>query len=175
MVYNVAVSIVLKWILIGRRKPGPFVDSVLRTMADWIADYHHGIGTFFLYVLSSNSCVWNLVQRLYGVDIDIHSKTIVLVPPSQADLISIKRSFVSTAFFNTKLDGECKRNDIKESSSIGWGVRVGASVELTRTVVAPIRYVTESTVREAADERHSSQSFLSLLWSEGILLLLHLV
>jgi hypothetical protein len=95
-----------------------------------------------------NSRVWNLVQRLYGVDIDIHSKTIVLVPPSQADLISIKRSFVSTAFFDTKLDGEYKRTDIKESS-IGWGVRVGASVELTRTVVAPIRYVTEYSTRSS--------------------------
>jgi acyl-CoA synthetase (AMP-forming)/AMP-acid ligase II len=174
MVYNVAVSIVLKWILIGRRKPGPFADSVLRTVADWIVDYHHGIGTFVLHELSSNSRVWNLVQRLYGVDIDMHSRTNELIPPSQADLISIKRSFVSTVFFNNKLNGEYKRTDINESS-IGWGVRVGASVELTRTVVPPIRYVTESTVRETVDERYSSQSFLSLLWSEGILLLLYLV
>jgi acyl-CoA synthetase (AMP-forming)/AMP-acid ligase II/acyl carrier protein len=173
-VYNVAVSVLLKWILIGRRKPGPFADNVLRTMADWIADYHHRIATLFLHQLSFNSRVWNFVQRLYGVDIDIYSKTLELIPPSQADLISIKRSFVSTAFFNTELNGEYKRIDVKESS-IGFGVRVGASVELTRTVVPPLRYVTESTVRETADERYSSQSFLSLLWSEGIVLLLYLV
>jgi hypothetical protein len=48
-------------------------------------------------------------------------------------------------------------------------------VEFTRNVVAPIRYMTERTVREAADERNPSQSFSSLLWSEGLLLLLFLV
>jgi hypothetical protein len=61
LVYNVAVSIVLKWILIGRRKPGPFADSVSRPTADWIADYHNRIGTFVLHELSINSRVWNLV------------------------------------------------------------------------------------------------------------------
>jgi hypothetical protein len=173
-VYNIAVSIVLKWILIGRRKPGPFAeDSVLRTMADWIADYHHRIATFVLHELFSNSRVWNLVQRLYGVDIDMYSKTSQLIPPSQADLVSIKRSFVSVAFLNTKWNGEYTRTDIKESS-IGWGVRLGASVELARTVVPPMRYVTESTVRETADERYSNLSFLSQLWLEGLLLLLYL-
>jgi hypothetical protein len=39
----------------------------------------------------------------------------------------------------------------------------------------PLRYVTESTVRETPDERHSSQSFVSLLWSEGFMFLLYLV
>jgi hypothetical protein len=174
-VYNLAISIVLKWIPIGRRKPGPFADSVLRTTADWIADYHHRIGTFILHEFLINSRVWNLVQRLYGVDIDIHSKTLKLIPPSQADLISIKRYFVAFAFFNTELDAKYKRTEIKESS-IGWGVQVGASVELTRTVVPPLRCVTESTVREAADERYCySQSYLSLLFSEWIVLLLYLV
>jgi hypothetical protein len=82
---------------------------------------------------------------------------------------------VSTVFFNTELNGEYKQTEIKESS-IGWGVQVGASVELTRTVVPPLRYVTESTVREAADERYCySQSYLSLLFSERIVLLLYLV
>jgi hypothetical protein len=39
-----------------------------------------------------------------------------------------------------------------------------------------MRYVTESTVRETADERYSTQSvFLSQLWLEGILLLLYCV
>jgi hypothetical protein len=174
MVYNLAVRIVLKWILIGRQKAGPFADSVLRTMADWIVDYHHGIGTFALHTLSSNSRVWNLVQWLYGVDIDMYSKTNGLIPPSQTDLISIKRSFVSTVSFNTELNGEYKQTEMKESS-VGWGVRVGASVELTRAVVPPLRCVTETTVRETADERYSSQSFLSLLWLEGIVLLMFLV
>jgi hypothetical protein len=43
----------LKWILIGRRKPGPFAeDSVMRTvLADWIADFHHRIATFLLHEL----------------------------------------------------------------------------------------------------------------------------
>jgi hypothetical protein len=93
LIYNVLVSIVLKWILIGRRKPGPFAHNVLRTIADWIANYHHRIGTLILHELFINLRVWNLVQRLYGVDIDIYSKTLeLLIPPSQADLISIKRS-----------------------------------------------------------------------------------
>jgi hypothetical protein len=49
-------------------------------------------------------------------------------------------------------------------------------MELTRTVVPTLRYVTESTVREAADERYcSSQSYLSLLLLEWIVLLLYLV
>jgi hypothetical protein len=105
----------------------------------------------------------------------MHSKINGLIPPSQADLRSIKRSFASAAFFNTELDGECKRTDVKESS-VGWGFKVVASVELTRTVALPLRHVKESTVREAAGERHSSQFFLSLLFlSEGIVLLLHLV
>jgi hypothetical protein len=83
--------------------------------------------------------------------------------------------------FNTKWNDEYTRTDIKESS-IGWGVQLGASVELARTVVPPMRYVTESTVRETADERYSDDEryttqsfFLSQLWLEGILVLLYSV
>jgi hypothetical protein len=97
---------------------------VLKTRADWIADYHHRIETSVLYGLPINSRVWNLVQRLYGVDIDsMHSKILDLIPPLQAGLISIKKRYfvTSTAFFNTKLNGEYKRTDNIKESSIGFG------------------------------------------------------
>lgn len=71
---SLVVSIILKWIMIGRRRPGPYVGTLLRTSADWMVDYHFQIGAMLWHYSYLNSRIWNVILILHGMDIDFASR-----------------------------------------------------------------------------------------------------
>jgi len=74
-ILTIASSIIFKWILIGRRTPGPLRNSLWRVAADWAADYHYNIAMSLpLVSVLNNSRIWNVVLMMYGMDIDLHSQ-----------------------------------------------------------------------------------------------------
>lgn len=153
-----ATSIMLKWAFIGKRHPGSKHESLWTSVAEWVTDYRFRISTVVLMSLSSNSIFWNVVLRLFGMDIDFGSKIIVSdVPPSKVDLISVKNSsFLSSGLtFDVEKEGEYHRTEITESS-IGYGVVVGPGLTLSRAVVPPNTHVQHSISNKELDSRCSS-------------------
>lgn len=145
-VFSLAASIVIKWLLIGKRHPGAMETSLMRPFNNWAADYHFRLSTVILFSISSNSRVWNAILMLYGMDIDFWSKVgAVSFPPSQVDLVSIKQSFVSKVSFEVEDNGEYHQTVIEESS-LGYDAVIGSGVRVARSVVAPNRYVTTDAI-----------------------------
>ena len=147
-------SVAMKWVIIGKRTEGPFSDSLRRTFADWAVDWHFGISINMLCVISSRSRVWNVVLWLHGMDID--SSSVVLATnflPSMMDLVTIKRSFLSSPI-SIKIKGEKSYFSIDiTNSSIGYRVSLDPEgyMQITNTIIPPLTRVTNSTKKDSKD------------------------
>lgn len=174
-IFSIVVNIILKWIVIGRRQPGFYRDSMLRTAADWMVDHHFRLSILLPFFVSSNSRIWNVILMLYGADIDIVSRINVDgFSASMLDLIRIRRSFVSKCTFHTKQNGAFHRTEVDESS-IGLSAVVNPGLRISRTVVVPLFHVKESIEGESLDARGSPIHPLTSLLQEMTINLLYLV
>jgi len=124
-VVSTLLSVMMKWILIGKRRPGPVNNSLWRNFADWAADWHFRVSTDLVYGISSYSRIWNVVLWLYGMDIDFYSTVQALsFSPSKMDLVKIKQSFVSSGLSINVNDGKTYRHIELNKSSIGHLVHI---------------------------------------------------
>jgi acyl-CoA synthetase (AMP-forming)/AMP-acid ligase II/acyl carrier protein len=169
---SVLSSVILKWILIGKRKPGPFDDSLSRKICDWAADWHFQTTTGLLLSFSSHSRFWNLVLMLHGMDIDFDTKLAAAGTflPSKVDLIEVKESFISAASFENKRNNTYFKTTV-EQSSIGLLAHVGPAENLiiSKAIVSPLTHVSSSIQQETLDHRMTGFSKQAILTNEVML------
>jgi hypothetical protein len=95
---SIGSSVLIKWMFIGHRRPGPYKETIWKVVADWAVDYHFDIASCTLYAVLFNWRIRNVILMLHGMDIDMESKIYPeSFPPSKVDLISLEKLFVSTA------------------------------------------------------------------------------
>jgi len=164
------ISVLLKWILIGKKKPGPFKESLWTDFADWAADYHFRISRQLLVDVTVNTRLWNILLMMHGMDVDLKSAIYADDQlPSQMDLLSVKDSFVSTFSFDpvseemVTTDGTEQLVKIYENvtirdSSVGWSTFAGPGVTIDRSLVSPLTCVTDDLVHTKHDSRRRAVS-----------------
>lgn len=145
-------SIIIKWIFIGKRKPGPFTDTLWKTILGWTSDWHYGnlFKASIMFPISFNSGIWNVILMMHGMDIDLKSKVSAQnYQPSFMDLVKIRKSFVSNASFSSCRGGRSYQISIIESS-IGLGANVGPAcdIAINRAIVSPLVHVENSLLGE---------------------------
>jgi len=149
-VFSIVLSIGLKWLLIGRRRPGQILSrSVFRFAAEWIVDYHFRVNAALLASIAY-STIWNVIAKLHGMDIDLSSRFYwACFSPSNMDLIRVRSSFISASTFETvdRSENKCMETIIDESS-IARNVHVNPGVSITRSVIRPMTTVSESVMKQ---------------------------
>lgn len=143
VVLSVLVSIPLKWILIGRRKPGHFQPSLLQECRDWAADYHYRIASSVLFC--EHSKLWNLLLKAMGMDIDLASIVDqTCIYPSNMDLLTIKRSMFTQVTFETEKDDACYHRVELHDATVGYLSTVVHGVRVSGMIVPPFSSVSAS-------------------------------
>lgn len=136
------MSIILKWVFIGRRRPANGEPRPWQRICRWCCDYHYRMSSLTLASLLGTSRVWNAVLFLHGVDIDYASKFIAganNLPPSKVDLVRIRRSFTATSVTL----GTDEHVEILDSS-LGYSVHIVQGVKIHRSAVPPQRIISQS-------------------------------
>ncbi|CAB9498234.1 Putative fatty-acid--CoA ligase FadD21 [Seminavis robusta] len=156
-VLSLATTIALKWILIGKRRPGPVPLSWIRNVSDWFADYNYRLSILVFELVAANSIFGNLMLMTMGQDIDLNSKVwLFLFPPSQLDLVTVRNSFLSFESFRTCPGSGKEYQAIRiENSSIGHSTFIegGAVIESER--IHPLSFVpsTHRSPKKPSEER----------------------
>jgi carbonic anhydrase/acetyltransferase-like protein (isoleucine patch superfamily) len=159
-VLSVIEMIFLKWILVGRRRPGPKSQNICRRAALWAADFHYtAMCGLLISVTSNSSALWITVLKLMGGDFDYGSTVNAInFPPSTVDLISVKgRSFLAFISLGVEQDGYLCQTKI-EDSSVGIHSRLEANITVSNAVVPPFTLVDKNLSSTQKDRRGSSIS-----------------
>jgi hypothetical protein len=168
-VSSIGTSVILKWLLIGKRRPGPANESLWRTFADWAADWHFQVATGVLLSMTTHSRLWNIILMMHGMDIDISSRVagVGSFLPSKVDLIKVHNSFISVATFSTKSNTRYHQTTI-ENSSIGLLVHVSPDTELeiTGSTLPPMTHVASSITQDKPDPRVFDFTSMELIIQE---------
>ncbi|CAB9504321.1 D-alanine--D-alanyl carrier protein ligase [Seminavis robusta] len=139
-------SIALKWVLIGKRDPSDeYEGSLYRKATNWACDFHFRIAAWNLAPFSGQSRLWNLILFLRGLDIDMESwpdNPYFIFPPSKADFVKIRKSFVATISLDFSRKGNSKIEII--NSSVGYNVNLHAGVKIMQSTVPPRTNVPDS-------------------------------
>jgi len=153
---SIGTSIVIKWILIGKRRPGVCNVTLCRRAADWVADWHFQVSLQIFSALFYASRIWNFVLTMHGMDIDFASKLVTpeIFLPSKVDLVRVRESFIGTVFLDTENAGMYHQVDINQSS-IAISVHLGGprSLEVSRMVMPPLTCVSKSICQDVPDPR----------------------
>ena len=151
-------GVALKWIMIGKKRPGPFQDSLWRAATDWMVDYHHRISGFVVLILTNYSRLWIILYKLYGMDVD---KLSIFPPrimaPSKVDLISSRHSYFAITTFDVTCKGNYEMTRV-DQSSISYNVHLDPGVTVSRSIVPILSHVTEDIVKDTPDPKFSSKS-----------------
>jgi hypothetical protein len=135
---GVLTCIILKWTLIGKKKPGFHECTVLSRWREWCVDYHFYLSLIILDSFADNARLMNLYMQALGMDIDLSSHSwATFCPPSVVDLISVKRSFLSVTHFDVEQDGERRTIEVVDSSC-GYDVVMFGGTKVTGAQVAPL-------------------------------------
>jgi len=170
----------MKWILVGKRHPGPVSKSQLRQVALWAADYHFAIATALVpYFTTFSSFIHSTWLKMMGMNIDYISKIAVFPLPSVLDLISIKRCFVSTTTFQCEKNGELFQTKLL-GSSIGYRVHIDPNVNVSCKVVPPFSLIQHDIGQDITDkcstlDEHQENMFFQVKLNLLYLILLGVV
>lgn len=146
---GLASIIPLKWMLIGRRRPGD-ASSDFTSFLQWACDYQFHVYQPFFDMVLENGVTVNLILKLMGMDIDWQSKVwLVFFPPSKVDLVSVKRSLLSTVSFEVSDPDEGPKRTTVEDCSVGHTVVVTAGRTLRYSEVLPLSRVTHDIIGDA--------------------------
>ncbi|CAB9500899.1 expressed unknown protein [Seminavis robusta] len=168
-------SVLVKWLLIGRRNPGPAREYVWQAFADWAADYHFSLAILLYRIVASQSRLSNLLLMLHGMSLDFASKVnIACFPPSKVDMICMRRSFVANCTFDVRKNGEFRKTII-EDSTIGSGSHIAPGMSLCRAVVPPLSFVGEDVDKKGMKHMSHLVNSWRLYFHEIVNLYLHCV
>ncbi|CAB9527913.1 Putative fatty-acid--CoA ligase FadD21 [Seminavis robusta] len=149
--------ILLKWTLIGRRRADQHT-SERQKLSYWMVDYHYNLHLIFFSLVAEGALIVNLYLLALGLDID-HSKVRPQnFQPSKVDLISVKRSFLSTDAFDI---GSGRALPISiEDCNVGHSVILQHGTKVVSTEIPPFTRVTKDVVgvakERSEDERLAS-------------------
>ena len=154
-ILGIAVSIGLKWLLVGKRDlTKPYGNSMYRRSTNWICDYHFRLSVFSLAPYFGVSRVWNAILFLHGLDIDCASALNAgfdLWGPSQVDYFKVCRSFVAGISFDMDaVDHDGTKTEIV-NSSIGKDSSVGRGLKVFRSALPPCSKVDEDMIDLSPD------------------------
>ena len=176
---SICTSIIIKWVLIGKRKAGDQVNvSLWRDFADWAADWHFQVATGLLLSVSTHSRFWNVVLMMHGMNIDLASRVagVGTFVPSKVDLITVKNSFISVASFSLEHGNSYHSVNIV-NSSVGLLVHFNTKKDMNvvGSMVPPMTLVSESMVQLNPDQRAFSSTTWEVLRQELEMSILYLV
>ncbi|CAB9504037.1 Putative fatty-acid--CoA ligase FadD21 [Seminavis robusta] len=163
-------SIVVKWVLLGRRLAGKIHTNIWTEFVEWAADYHFFLSTLVFQTFSLNSRFCNLLLAAHGMDIDLASKVYFdSFPPSKMDLIHVRRSFVAGVSFDVRKYGAYYPTHIHDSS-IGESAHVNAGLVISNAVIPPVSVVSART--QLQDFAKSDQTLPDFSWSKELVVTL---
>ena len=132
--FGVAVSVLLKWTLIGKRQATGRQESQWTKFANWLCDYHYRLAQMTLLPFNEASKFWVIVLKLHGMDIDFASSVngYRIFIPSTVDLVRVQRSFLSASTFDF-----CDAKGMIEitDSNLGYNARIHSGVQIIRSLV----------------------------------------
>lgn len=172
---STSTSVILKWLLIGKRQAGQYNNNIWRKMADWACDWHYQVGTGLLLSFTSHSRMWNTILRLHGMDIDFKSKVNpACFPPSVVDLVTVRESFISAASFSVKKSNQGKTSYHQVSlknSSVGLLAHIGpGDLHISDTTIPSLTHVTKNITNPyATDEARKSVALCSYLMDDFVM------
>ncbi|CAB9510351.1 D-alanine--D-alanyl carrier protein ligase [Seminavis robusta] len=128
-------SIIMKWLLIGKRDPSTEYEGTLwRRATNWACDYHFRIAAWTLGNFMGGSKLASLIQWLHGLDVDAVSALFTataIFPPSKVDYMKVRQSFLSLAHF--ELDRPAGEKIEILGSSLGRDTVVHAGAKVIRS------------------------------------------
>ncbi|CAB9523170.1 unknown protein [Seminavis robusta] len=144
-----ATSIILKWVLIGKRDPSEqYNRSVWHSVANWACYFHFKLASWPLFPFLGDSRLWNVIIFLHGLDVDMTS-TLNINPytifvPSKVDFVKVQGSFVGT--FSIDLESHVQGSQIIEiiGSSIGYNAHLTAGIKVVRSAIPPRSQLSDS-------------------------------
>ena len=152
---------ILKWALIGKRRPGPYKETMWRKFADWAVDWHFSTTSLLLNSVTSDSRIWNIILMLHGMDADFKSlgrRASSSFPPSKLDLVNIRDSFLSSGIsFDVKRGNQYYLSEIK-CSSVDFSVCIDPGVTIANKVVPPQTFVSSHLTKDVPDTRFPSSA-----------------
>jgi len=138
---SMLTCVILKWVLIGKKRPGHVPSHLWAVFADWFVDYHFGLSLTLFDIFFENTKLVNIYLIALGMDVDFASHIwAVHFPPSKLDLISVRRTFFSTVILDVEHEGEYKKIEVM-NSSVGYSVVVKAGAKIKDSQVPPLSIV----------------------------------
>ncbi|CAB9525221.1 D-alanine--D-alanyl carrier protein ligase [Seminavis robusta] len=133
--FAMVTSILLKWLLIGKRDPSEEYDGTLwRRATNWACDYHFRTAAWMLGKFVGASRFDTLVQWCHGLDVDavsiLHTASTIF-SPSNVDFVKIRQSFL--ALTKIELDTPSKEKIEISHSSLGRDAIVHAGTKVIRS------------------------------------------
>jgi hypothetical protein len=166
------INVAMKWLLIGRRVPGPFKESAWQVAADWVVDLHCKIFCMMVMVpWKSWWRFWNAIFRLRGSDIDWQSQvgSPCNLLPSKIDLTSIKRTHASSA--NVQFETNCGEKRLRtelKNFNVGALTVAGPGVNLVNAAVPPMEFISHDMNGRETQRPHKCSMMeegASCLWN----------
>ncbi|CAB9524728.1 D-alanine--D-alanyl carrier protein ligase [Seminavis robusta] len=136
-VFAMVTSILLKWLLIGKRDPSEEYERTLWMRAtNWVCDYHFQIAAWMLANYAEVSRFDTLVQWCHGLDVDVVSDLYtanIIFSPSQVDFVKIRQSFLSLTEFDLDIPSPSGEKIEISYSSLGRDTIVYAGAKVIRS------------------------------------------
>ncbi|CAB9501939.1 D-alanine--D-alanyl carrier protein ligase [Seminavis robusta] len=164
--FAIVTSIILKWLLIGRRDPSEEYEGTLwRKATNWACDFHFRVASWMLSRYMGPSRLDCLIQWFHGLDVDVssimyHASTIC--PPSKVDFVKVRQSFLSLT--HIELDSPSGEKIEISQSSVGRDTTIHAGAKVIRSNI-PSR----SQVSDKIYDLNPPSTQLRLTWSYVLL------
>ncbi|CAB9525674.1 7a-methyl-1,5-dioxo-octahydro-1H-inden-4-yl [Seminavis robusta] len=162
-------SIVLKWLLIGKRDPSDEYEGSLWWRAtNWACDFHFSAAAWPLTAFIGHSKLWMIILSLHGLDVDIESvmniSSHTQFTPSKVDYVKIRKSFVPNIYLDLSKQANSKIEII--NSSVGYYVNLHAGVKIMQSMIPPRSTVSESIYDLNTADHAWKPNLKDLLFSE---------
>ncbi|CAB9531010.1 MSMEG_5435/MSMEI_5285 [Seminavis robusta] len=133
--FAVVTSILMKWLLIGKRDPSEaYQGTCWRRATNWACDYHFRVAAWMLGKFMGTSRFDTFALWCHGLDVDVVSvlhTASTIFSPSKVDYVKIRNSFL--ALTEIELDIPSGEKIEISHSSVGRNTIVGAGAKVIRS------------------------------------------
>ncbi|CAB9527783.1 D-alanine--D-alanyl carrier protein ligase [Seminavis robusta] len=177
-------SIILKWLLIGKRDPSQaYGGSLWQRATNWACDFHFKLASWPIFPFFGNSRLWNVLLYLHGLDVDIVSMLTInpstIFYPSKVDFLKVERSFVGGVSVDMESATDRSRKIEIKDSSIGHNAHLDAGCTIVRSTIPPRSQVSGAVYdlnksNCEGKNRVKTETGLSMVLREGAQMILNL-